>query len=328
MLFTRSVAALALLGTAVATDAYVPVHKRFTYDVAVNDFSYLGMLSKRDSCSDAFGDNAHNSNCAPDFTLCCTRDGESYPSCEKWLDKGWCCVGDGETDKCYVDQVSVCDEDSSVACTSLQEGTDRACCPKLTTCDESVPASVAYVRCNINRSDLLVADAAANGKSSMIESSTIESSTTEALSTSTEASTSTSADSSKTTQPESQTESATSTPDDKPTPLAGGVIGGIVVAAVVGVAGIGVLVFWLLRRSKKAKYEAANQSPPQPSIPQYYQDQQVKYQQEQQAYYQTGPPNQYGGYMYPQQQPQPPAELMDQRPPVELDSSVPHPTSR
>lgn len=71
MFLTRQVAALALLGVAVATDAYVPVHKRFTFDVAVNDFSYLGMLSKRDACSDAFGDNAHNSNCAPDFTLCC-----------------------------------------------------------------------------------------------------------------------------------------------------------------------------------------------------------------------------------------------------------------
>lgn len=72
MFLTRQVAALALLGVAVATDAYVPVHKRFTFDVAVNDFSYLGMLSRRDACSDAFGDNAHNSNCAPDFTLCCT----------------------------------------------------------------------------------------------------------------------------------------------------------------------------------------------------------------------------------------------------------------
>ncbi|KAH7023883.1 hypothetical protein EDB80DRAFT_57103 [Ilyonectria destructans] len=323
MFLTRQVAALALLGVAVATDAFVPVHKRFTFDVAVNDFSYLGMLSRRDACSDAFGDNAHNSNCAPDFTLCCTRDGESYPSCEKWLDKGWCCVGDGEGDKCYVDQESVCDEDSAVACTSLQEGTARACCPKLTTCDESVPASEAYVRCNINRSDLLVADAAANGKST-----TTESSTTEASSTSTEASTSTSADASKTTDPEAQTSSATSTPDDESTTLSGGVIGGIVVAAVAGIAGIGGLAFWFLRRSRKAKYEAANQSPPHPSIPQYYQDQQLKYQQEQQAYYQNGPPNQYGGYMYPQQQPQPPAELMDQRPPVELDSRPPQSSSR
>lgn len=78
MFLTRQVAALALLGAAVATDAYVPVHNRFTFDVTVNDFIYLGMLSKRDACSDAFGDNAHNSNCAPDFTLCC-RASQRYP---------------------------------------------------------------------------------------------------------------------------------------------------------------------------------------------------------------------------------------------------------
>ncbi|KAL6404163.1 hypothetical protein AUP68_13547 [Ilyonectria robusta] len=302
MFLTRQVAALALLGAAVATDAYVPVHNRFTFDVTVNDFNYLGMLSKRDACSDAFGDNAHNSNCAPDFTLC------------------W---NSGEGDKCYVDQESVCNEDSAVACTSRQKGTARACCPKLTTCDESIPASAAHVRCNIKRSDLLVADAAANGKSS-----TTESSTTEALSTSTEALMSTSADASKTVDPEAQTSSTTSTPDDESTTLSGGVIGGIIVAGVVGIAGIGGLAFWLVRRSRKAKHGAANQSPPHPSIPQHSQDQQLKYRQGQQGYSQNGPPNQYGGYMHPQQQPQPPAELMDERPPAELDSRPPQSSSR
>ncbi|KAH7162226.1 hypothetical protein B0J13DRAFT_600910 [Dactylonectria estremocensis] len=321
LLFTRSVAAaVILLGTAVAADAYVPVHKRFSYNAAVNDFSYLSMLSKRDECSDAFGDNAHNSNCAPDFTLCCTRDGLSYPSCEKWLNKGWCCVGDGETDKCYVDQQSVCNEDSSVSCTILANSADKACCPKLTTCEETVPASEAYVRCNINRSDLLVAHAAANGESST---------SSEASSASTQASTSTTSDVSRTTDPEVQTSSATSAPDDKSTTPAGGVIGGIVVAAVAAIAGIAGLAFWFYQRSKKTKYEAANQSPPHPSIAHHYQDQQLKYQQQQQqqqqqqGYCPTGPPHQYNGYMYQQQQQhQPPAELMDQRPPVELDSSM------
>lgn len=65
-------AACVLLETASAAGVYVPIHKRYSYDALVNDFSYLGMLSKRDACSDAFGSNAHNSICAPDFTLCCT----------------------------------------------------------------------------------------------------------------------------------------------------------------------------------------------------------------------------------------------------------------
>jgi hypothetical protein len=215
----------------------------------------------------------------------------------------------GDADKCYVDQGSVCDEDSAVACTVLANGTEKACCPKLTTCEVSIPASESLVRCNINRGDLLVADAGQNGKSS----TTDVSSTIEASSTSAEAASSTTID------PESQTTSSTSHSDDKSRPIAGG----IVVAAVVGAAGIAGLVFWLLRRMRK-KYEAANQSPPQLTIPQYYQDQQMKYQQQQQGYYHMG--DQYGGYTYSgtlhgqqQMQPQPPAELMDQRPPVELD---------
>lgn len=139
---------------------------------------------------------------------------------------------------------------------------------------------------------------------------------------------STSADASKTVDPEAQTSSTTSTPDDESTTLSGGVIGGIIVAGVVGIAGIGGLAFWLVRRSRKAKHEAANQSPPHPSIPQHSQDQQLKYRQGQQGYSQNGPPNQYGGYMHPQQQPQPPTELMDERPPAELDSRPPQSSSR
>ena len=63
-------ATLSLLGLTLAEE-YVPMHKRFTYRRDMNDFNYLGMLAKRDSCSDAFGSSAHNSICAPDFTLCC-----------------------------------------------------------------------------------------------------------------------------------------------------------------------------------------------------------------------------------------------------------------
>lgn len=70
MHLVQSLAAVALLTTVSVAD-YVPMHKRYSYDALTNDFSYLGMLAKRDECSDAFGDNARNSNCAPSFTLCC-----------------------------------------------------------------------------------------------------------------------------------------------------------------------------------------------------------------------------------------------------------------
>ena len=72
MRLSQAIAAFVLLGTSNAANVYVPFHKRFSYDPLVNDFTYLGMLAKRDACSDAFGSNAHNSICAPDFTLCCT----------------------------------------------------------------------------------------------------------------------------------------------------------------------------------------------------------------------------------------------------------------
>lgn len=66
--------ALALLqaATAIATDAnYVPMHKRHTFDARMDDFSYLGMLSRRDVCSDAFGEDSERATCVPSMTLCC-----------------------------------------------------------------------------------------------------------------------------------------------------------------------------------------------------------------------------------------------------------------
>lgn len=84
MRLIHAIAASALLGAAAgAVRERIPMHKRFSYDVLINDFSYLGMLAKRDECSDAFGSNARNSNCSPDFTLCCTgltkTSWNSYP---------------------------------------------------------------------------------------------------------------------------------------------------------------------------------------------------------------------------------------------------------
>lgn len=68
----RLAAAWSLLQAIVlATDDYVPMHKRNTFDARMDDFSYLGMLSRRDVCSDAFGEDAEKATCVPSMTLCC-----------------------------------------------------------------------------------------------------------------------------------------------------------------------------------------------------------------------------------------------------------------
>lgn len=86
-------------------------------------------------------------------------------------------------------------------------------------------------------------------------------------------------------------------------------------------AGVGLLaglIFYLMRRNKKTKYEAANQMP-QPTIAQFYDGQEYK---------QQGQWDQNGGYVYGS--PPPPSELPVQqstpseldvpaRPPVEMD---------
>ena len=61
---------LLLLGIAAAAD-HVPLHERFTYDASVDDFSYLGMLSRRDTCSQALGPGARSGVCDPSLTVCC-----------------------------------------------------------------------------------------------------------------------------------------------------------------------------------------------------------------------------------------------------------------
>ncbi|CAM1505158.1 Fc.00g107950.m01.CDS01 [Cosmosporella sp. VM-42] len=279
MHLTYTVAALVLLGTA-AAEEYVPVHKRFSYDAVINDFSYLGMLSKRDSCSDAFGRLSVIAN----------------------------------EDKCYVDQASACGEDSAVACTNLQVGTDEACCPKLTTCDPGLEATKEYVRCNINRGDLLVAAKASGDAESKSATSTQTSSSTKTTS-----STTTSSAEPKTTVPESQATQTSETATPKSSSISGGAIGGIVVGVIAVVGGAIGLAIFFMRRSKKAKYEAANQTPNH-TIAQYYQEQQLKHQQ-QQGYWPQGSPEQQGGYGYSPQPP--PSELPDQRPPVELDAGNP-----
>ncbi|KAI9166538.1 hypothetical protein HJFPF1_02645 [Paramyrothecium foliicola] len=320
----REVTALAVLLCAAVAEEHVPMHKRFSYVKEMDDFSFLGMLSKRDACSDAFGSNAHNSNCAPDFTLCCTRDFQAFPSCQQLLGKGWCCVDDGDDDKCYVDQKSACDEDSAVACTNLQAGTEQACCPKLTTCDPQTEASEGFVRCNINRGDLLVADAAQKEKDKQTESSTSSAppSTTSTATTSEATESSTTASSSASTTESTESGGATSGADNQTEGgnrsnnggVSGGTIAGAVVGGLGGVALVAGLVFFLLRRRKKHAYEAASQG--QPTIPQFYEDQAAKYQQQSYYHQQGGSPHQ--GYMYSP----PPTELHDRRTVAELDTTT------
>ena len=68
-------AALPLLGlvsaTAVGPVDYTPFHKRHSYG-EVDDFTFLSLLSKRDTCAEAFGKGSENEHCNPSLTLCCT----------------------------------------------------------------------------------------------------------------------------------------------------------------------------------------------------------------------------------------------------------------
>ncbi|KAM5351137.1 hypothetical protein ACJ41O_003860 [Fusarium nematophilum] len=297
MILSLATAALLLLEISVLRSEYIPAHKRFSYDATVDGSSHHSLLSRRDTCSDAFGSGAQNSVCAPDFTLCCTRSGQDYPSCERHLGKGWCCIAERDEGNCYVDQESVCDDDGSVLCTNLQEGTSEACCPKLTTCDPDVEASEAYVRCNIDRGDLL-----ANGKAEQdtaVSGSETSSTTAPHVSTTT-------AHKAQPTDPTTSSPAASSSGSSSSSSLSGGAIGGVVVGAVAGAIGMAGLLFWLLRRRKTAEDESTN-ALPQQMKPRHHQQENL---------------DQQGGYMYGQ--PQAPAELMDQQRPVEMDAESGH----
>ncbi|KAL6922960.1 hypothetical protein FSST1_000234 [Fusarium sambucinum] len=271
------IAALALFFVHVSSKADIPFHMRSVRHASNNGVSYLGMISRRDECSDVFGANSHNAACAPSNTLCCTRESQSYPSCEKHLGKGWCCVE--EDGNCYVDQESVCDEDNSVPCTTLMSGESEACCPKLTSCASGFEASKDNVRCNINRKDLLNAVKAS-------EEETMTTSPTSQVSTELKANmddATTTTDDVKTTEPLSQTEEpssssfTTSSSHSSSSSLSNGAIAGIAVgAAAVGIA-IASLAFWFLKRKKIVKEEVSIQQ----TNADYYHTQQEQQQQKQ-----------------------------------------------
>lgn len=210
------------------------------------------------------------------------------------MGKGWCCVEGGNDDKCYVDQPSVCDEDSSVECKNLADGVSAACCPKFTTCDPSVNATKEYVRCNINRGDLLNAAKAEDDKTASGESSATEASSTEPAS-------STASEQTTTNSAEAQATEAETLPMSS-SGISGGAIGGIVAGAVLGIIAITGGLYWYYRRRTKMRDEAVNLAQSQSMIAQYQQEQHMK---------------QQGMYADSQQ---PIAELADQRRPVELDT--------
>ncbi|KAF4990999.1 hypothetical protein FGRMN_8120 [Fusarium graminum] len=141
--------------------------------------------------------------------------------------------------ECYVNQKSVCNEDSSVLCTNLQSGTEKACCPKLTICDPDVEASKDSVRCHIDRKDLVAA---------------MKASTTSSLVT---------ADISSEPNPRTiesnLAASDKASPDTSQTGLTGGMIAGIVLGALAGGLLILSLVVWLLKRNGRAENQIPKQ---------------------------------------------------------------------
>ncbi|KAL2006897.1 hypothetical protein VTN00DRAFT_9565 [Thermoascus crustaceus] len=222
--------------------SYSPSHP-----YGINDDELYGhSIFRRDSCGDAFGPGAANSQCAPSITLCCVRTDNAYPSCQQHLNKGWCCIGNNATDNCYVDQPSACDEENSVPCTNLAKGTTKACCPRLTSCATNFAASN-IVRCNIQYGDLMRAAASSSSSSSSSSTAAAASTATENASTSTSVST-----------PTSQTTTTPSTPisnNPPPTtpyqPLSSAIIAGIAVASVAGLALLATLIWFLIWRKKK-----------------------------------------------------------------------------
>lgn len=164
-----------------------------------------------------------------------------------------------------MDQRSACRDENAVECANLAEGTDRACCPRFTTCDPNVEASEGYVRCNINQGDLK------SFHSASVASTATTSSTSEATS-ETQTTTSTPSDSPSSEPIEDEKK------DDSDDGLSAGAIAGIAVGGVAGLALIGLAAWFFLRKKKKGgEYQAAQQGPGL-TIPQFYENQQMKQQ--------------------------------------------------
>ncbi|RKU44274.1 hypothetical protein DL546_000987 [Coniochaeta pulveracea] len=185
-----------------------------------NDTGYMDLdrLYRRDVCSDQYGSDSAVSQCVPSSTICCVKKGQLFPSCEQHMDKGWCCLGDGQDDECYVDQPSVCGDKFAVTCTNkLESGTSKACCPRLTACVPGYTFSDSFVRCQMLYPDLQLAAAAFQSTvSSSSRTSTVTTTFTVAPSVTVLSSTrSTSTTSTPTASPTPQSSSSSSAPSSQ-----------------------------------------------------------------------------------------------------------------
>ncbi|KAK4463248.1 hypothetical protein QBC42DRAFT_345736 [Cladorrhinum samala] len=224
-------------------------------------------LFGRDSCSDAFGSNAMNSICAPSNTLCCVRRNQAFPSCQQYLGRGWCCVGEKDEDNCYVDGPSACDEPNSVPCTNLASGVTKACCPRLTSCHNDYKASLGQVRCNIRQIDLKNAARTVISSVSSTSSSSTSTSTTTVSIESTTSSTSTTVTTGGSSATAANVNETSTT--SKESGGGGGVSGGVIAGAVIGptfvLAALVLLgCFFYRRRNKKANIQ--NELPANPGM--------------------------------------------------------------
>ncbi|KAI0103309.1 hypothetical protein GGR51DRAFT_549957 [Nemania sp. FL0031] len=199
-------------------------------------------LVKRDACSDVFGPGHSANTCSPNETLCCYQSGQAFPRCEVHLDRGWCCVGSSNDDRCYVDQSSACDTPNAVPCTNLAEGVSQACCPPLTSCSYDYNATQNAIRCDIQYGSLILLDVQSTTLTSTSTTSFVTSSTSTSLS----APSTLTQDPSETTSPVGTLQSGQG--------LSRGGITGTVVGSVAGVAIAGVVAYYFLRRRWIAKY--------------------------------------------------------------------------
>ncbi|KAB5517368.1 hypothetical protein GE09DRAFT_570805 [Coniochaeta sp. 2T2.1] len=249
---------------------------------------------KRDVCADVFGAGASNSNCAPSNTLCCTRTNQTFPSCQQYLGKGWCCVGEyvdliisdncvnfrglltlvcsSPSDDCYVDQPSACDESNAVSCTNtITDGSAQVCCTKLTSCVPGYTVTSANVRCQIKFVDLQKL-AVASGSSASSSSSTSKATSAVGAPVSASSSSASTTSPSSTPVTTSAPVSATNTmpqgqQTQTPLPSAStglpvGAIAGISVGLTLAVVLAAIFLFLYLRSRRKAKAASTTQQQP------------------------------------------------------------------
>ncbi|WPH03268.1 Hypothetical protein R9X50_00614500 [Acrodontium crateriforme] len=221
-----------------------------------------------DVCTDAFGTGWITSACTPGNTLCCVNENQTYPQCQTYLGKGYCCVESGKG--CYIDLESSCNIPGAVSCTQLGPGVDQACCPQYTTCAPGYNATLQYVRCNIQQSalqSLAASTSTISGQpantasvSEAIVSSTVSTSASSTSSTvySSSSSTTTPLESS-TSSPSSATQSSTNTATSSTSKsLSTGVIAGIAIGSVAAIALL-ILAAWMLyREHNKRKGQIPN----------------------------------------------------------------------